>query len=89
MSKVTVHSGLPGMNLVYICCKSINTVNYFNTSFQSQNLSALDNKFHGHPGFEKFGGSSEESNGNNQRHKKSFYEEMTKGVGFIYWLKKG
>lgn len=53
------------MNLVYICRKSINTFNYFNTSFHSQNLSALDNKFRGHPGSEKFGGSSEESKGNN------------------------
>lgn len=88
MSKVTGHSGLPGKNLVYICCKSMNTVNYFNNSFHSQNWSALDNKLHGHPWSEIFGGSSEEGNGNNWRHRKIFYEEMTKGVGFIYLLQK-
>ena len=47
MSKATVHSGLPEMNLVHIYCKSINTVNYFTIFFHSQNLSALDNKLHG------------------------------------------
>ena len=65
MSKATVHSGLPEMNLVHIYCKSINTVNYFTIFSHSQNLSALDNKLHGHPGSEKFGGSLEEGNRNN------------------------